>query len=225
MLQSLERLLGPWSASITAVCLLWGGAGLLVGLLSNIVVPHRPTDRQVSALMAGKLAGLIVVLCIAGQVRGQGQAPADAEIAQAISRGVEFLKSAQADNGEWQYQQQPHHSLGMTALAGLALLENGMSREAHEISKAPEHVTTLAHGRTRRTTWRWRSCFWRVASKLRRWWRRADSIARAAAGATAIMTASGITRCRWVGTSRQMIRPGAPQRTAEAGTQPPAVWR
>ena len=33
------------------------------------------------------------------------------------------------------------HPLGMTALAGLALLENGMAREAREISKAREIVT------------------------------------------------------------------------------------
>ena len=32
----------------------------------------------------------------------------------------------------------------MTALAGLALLENGVAREAREISKAREIVTTLA---------------------------------------------------------------------------------
>ena len=78
------------------------------------------------------------------KLRGQGKAPADQEIAQAIAKGVEFLKGAQADAGEWRDPSQPQHPLGMTALAGLALLENGVAREAREITKAREIVTTLA---------------------------------------------------------------------------------
>jgi VWFA-related protein len=90
------------------------------------------------------LAGLLVLTCVLGQARGQGKAPPDAEIAQAIAKGVEFLKEAQASAGEWREPTQAQHPLGMTALAGLALLENGVARDAREISKAREIVTTLA---------------------------------------------------------------------------------
>ena len=71
-------------------------------------------------------------------------APADEEIARAIARGVEFLKEAQGDRGEWREPAAASAPLGMTALAGLALLENGVARDAREISKAREIVTTLA---------------------------------------------------------------------------------
>ncbi len=96
-------------------------------------------------MMPRCLAGALVFLCaMIGEARGQDEAPADQEIAQAIAKGVEFLKEAQADSGEWREPSQPQHPLGMTALAGLALLENGVAREAREISKAREIVTTLA---------------------------------------------------------------------------------
>jgi Ca-activated chloride channel family protein len=95
-------------------------------------------------MMARYMASMLVALCLLGEARGQGKAPADQEIAQAIAKGVEFLKDAQADAGEWRDSSQPNHALGMTALAGLALLENGVAREAREISKAREIVTTLA---------------------------------------------------------------------------------
>ncbi len=94
--------------------------------------------------MARYLAIVLAVLCLAAGARGQTQAPRDEEIARAIARGVIFLKAAQGDNGEWRYGEQPQHSLGMTALAGLALLENGIARDAREISKAREIVATQA---------------------------------------------------------------------------------
>ena len=95
-------------------------------------------------MMARYMASMLVGLCLLGETRGQGKAPGDQEIAQAIAKGVEFLKDAQADAGEWRDSAQPNHALGMTALASLALLENGIAREAREISKAREIVTTLA---------------------------------------------------------------------------------
>ncbi len=95
-------------------------------------------------MMARHMACVLVLLCLVGEARGQGKAPDDQEIAQAIAKGVEFLKGTQADAGEWRDPSQPQHPLGMTALAGLALLENGVAREAREISKAREIVTTLA---------------------------------------------------------------------------------
>ena len=95
-------------------------------------------------MMAASSASAIVLCCLIGQAQGQGKGPADREIARAITRGVEFLKGAQSDRGEWNEPAQNQHPLGMTALAGLALLENGVAREAREISKAREIVASLA---------------------------------------------------------------------------------
>jgi VWFA-related protein len=94
--------------------------------------------------MARSMVSLLVALCLIAEARAQAKEPGDQQIAQAIAKGVEFLKDAQADAGEWRDSSQPQHALGMTALAGLALLENGIAREAREISKAREIVTTLA---------------------------------------------------------------------------------
>ena len=95
-------------------------------------------------MIAANSASAFVLICLIGQVQGQGNGPADREISQAIAKGVEFLKGAQSDRGEWDEPAQNQHPLGMTALAGLALLENGVAREASEISKAREVVTALA---------------------------------------------------------------------------------
>ena len=75
---------------------------------------------------------MLVILCLIGQARGQGNMTGDQEIAQAIARGVEFLKGEQSDRGEWIEPAQNQHPLGMTALAGLALLENGVARDARD---------------------------------------------------------------------------------------------
>ena len=58
--------------------------------------------------------------------------------------GVAFLKEAQSDEGHWDEPSQRDHRLGMTALAGLALLENGVARDAPAISRAREVVVELA---------------------------------------------------------------------------------
>jgi VWFA-related protein len=75
---------------------------------------------------------------------GQRQSPADQEIAQAIARGVDFLKDAQDSDGSWNDPEQQPHRLGVTALAGLALLENGVARDASEITQAHAVVSRLA---------------------------------------------------------------------------------
>jgi len=95
-------------------------------------------------MMARYMASALIFLCLLSQAHAQGKGPADQEIAQAIAKGVEFLKGEQSDRGEWIEQAQNQHPLGMTALAGLALLENGIAREAREISRAREIVTSLA---------------------------------------------------------------------------------
>ncbi len=46
LLESVERVLGSWSTSVAAVCLLWGAAGAIVALLSQLFIPHQRHDRQ-----------------------------------------------------------------------------------------------------------------------------------------------------------------------------------
>jgi VWFA-related protein len=90
----------------------------------------------------GAIAIVMVGLCPAAF--GQNKAPTDEEVAGAIARGVAFLKGQQSREGYWNEPAQGQHQLGMTALAGLALLENGVARESREIGKARELVATLA---------------------------------------------------------------------------------
>ena len=75
---------------------------------------------------------------------GPAHAPGDKEIAVTIARGVVFLKEAQSPAGHWDEPAQSHHRLGMTVLAGLALMENGAARGAPEISRPREIVAELA---------------------------------------------------------------------------------
>jgi VWFA-related protein len=79
-----------------------------------------------------------------GAARGQGDVPDDQQIASTIARGVGFLKERQSARGHWDEPAQLDHRLGVTALAGLALLENGVAREAPGISRARELVAELA---------------------------------------------------------------------------------
>jgi hypothetical protein len=46
LLESVERILGSWSTSVAAVCLLWGAGGTVVALLSQLFVPHQRRDLQ-----------------------------------------------------------------------------------------------------------------------------------------------------------------------------------
>jgi VWFA-related protein len=89
-------------------------------------------------------SSLLIVLFALGQAAAQINAPSDREIAGAIAQGLDFLKSSQSDEGFWHEPSQPQHRLGVTALAGLALLENGVDRKAPEISKARQVVEDLA---------------------------------------------------------------------------------
>jgi VWFA-related protein len=57
---------------------------------------------------------------------------------------VEFLKGAQSSEGHWDEPEQNSHRLGMTALAGLALLENGVTADDSAIARAREVVETLS---------------------------------------------------------------------------------
>ncbi len=94
--------------------------------------------------MAAAGAGLVFWACVTSSARAQPNAPGDKEIAATIARGVAFLKEAQSPAGHWDEPAQNDHRLGMTALAGLALMENGVAREAPEISRPREIVAELA---------------------------------------------------------------------------------
>ena len=47
-LKTAERILGPWSTSIAAVCLLWGALGAVLAVVSTVFIAHQTQDRQVS---------------------------------------------------------------------------------------------------------------------------------------------------------------------------------
>jgi Ca-activated chloride channel family protein len=86
----------------------------------------------------------VILLSSSSSARAQGDVPGDKEVASAIARGVAFLKETQSDQGHWDEPAQRDHRLGMTALAGLALLENGVGRDAPPISRAREVIVELA---------------------------------------------------------------------------------
>jgi hypothetical protein len=48
ILQTAERILGSWSTSIAAVCLLWGAVGAVLALASTVFIAYQAQDRQVS---------------------------------------------------------------------------------------------------------------------------------------------------------------------------------
>ncbi len=73
-----------------------------------------------------------------------GGAPTDQEIAQTIARGVRFLRTSQSGEGSWNEPSQGDHKLGVTALAGLALMENGVAADDALIQQAREVVVDLA---------------------------------------------------------------------------------
>jgi VWFA-related protein len=87
--------------------------------------------------------GIFLVLFSVSLARSQADAPTDQEIAAAIARGVDFLKQAQSTDGHWDDPAQSNHRLGLTALAGLALMENGVARNAPEINRARRVVEQL----------------------------------------------------------------------------------
>ncbi|MHC5542533.1 prenyltransferase/squalene oxidase repeat-containing protein, partial [Singulisphaera rosea] len=89
--------------------------------------------------------GLVWVLLWAWTpTRGADAGPTDAEVNQAISRGLDYVKSQREPQGNWVYSFNHTHDLGITALAGLALLENGVERSDPVITSADEVIRTLA---------------------------------------------------------------------------------
>lgn len=70
--------------------------------------------------------------------------PTDDEVKSAIERGISFLRDQQEPGGSWSYTFNHDHRLGITALAGLALLENGVERDDPAIHEAQAVVRELA---------------------------------------------------------------------------------
>jgi len=68
----------------------------------------------------------------------------DDEVARAIERGVAFLRTQQTPQGSWTFTFNHDHTLGATALAGLALLENGVDRADPVIVQSGSVVRELA---------------------------------------------------------------------------------
>ncbi len=68
----------------------------------------------------------------------------DDQVARAIARGVAYLKEVQESGGRWGFTFNLDHDLGMTSLAGLALLENGVESTDPSIVKATRLVVKLA---------------------------------------------------------------------------------
>ncbi len=96
----------------------------------------------------GPLAGMLIILILnfivfAPPARAE-DGPSDAEVAQAIARGVKYLKGQQEPQGNWTYNYNHNHALGITALAGLALLENGVERKDPSIVGATRAVVSMA---------------------------------------------------------------------------------
>jgi Ca-activated chloride channel family protein len=97
-----------------------------------------------SKRMKARGASLAILVCVVSSGRAHADVPEDKEIAATIARGVAFMKEAQSPQGHWDERAQNEHRLGMTALAGLALMENGVARDAPEISRAREIVSEMA---------------------------------------------------------------------------------
>lgn len=91
---------------------------------------------------------ILPVVCSLSLASGRSvraaEKPGSAEVDAAIARGVAFLKEEQQRSGEWNYTFNLNHTLGITALAGLALLENGVKADDPSIARAEEVVRTLA---------------------------------------------------------------------------------
>ncbi|HZW34152.1 MAG TPA: VWA domain-containing protein [Isosphaeraceae bacterium] len=103
-----------------------------------------PAQPKPIRLALPLVAAALVLVFGSRLAMADGGVPTDPEIARAIARGVDYLKSSQRDDGAWDEPAQRQHRLGVTALAGLALLENGGSRDDSSIEGARAVVEAMA---------------------------------------------------------------------------------
>lgn len=68
---------------------------------------------------------------------GSGSGPSDDEVSAAIDRGLSWLRERQNADGSWSFG---GHTLGMTALAALAMLENGTPPDDPAVRRAEAWV-------------------------------------------------------------------------------------
>jgi VWFA-related protein len=102
------------------------------------------TYSQSSRSVLAMAVGLLVLLLGGTLAIADGGAPTDREIAETIARGVSFLRGCQEESGSWEEPAQGAHRLGVTALAGLALMENGVAPDDPSIKRARDVVVSLA---------------------------------------------------------------------------------
>src|SRR5262249_3648776 len=98
---------------------------------------HRPACR--CSVWVGALVAALTALP-GGPVAAQGEGPDRDAVDAAIARGVDFLKTQREPDGNWSYSFNNDHTLGITALAGLALLENGVAESDPAVEKTTEVV-------------------------------------------------------------------------------------
>jgi VWFA-related protein len=87
------------------------------------------------------VSALVIVLASRGATADD---PLRVAVDAAIARGVDHIRSEQDQDGHWNYSFNHDHVLGMTALAGLALLENGVAPTDPAIGRASEVVKAMA---------------------------------------------------------------------------------
>ncbi len=91
------------------------------------------------------MIALLGLVMVAGAANAQDVAPDEARVNLAIERGLKFLRDQQQpQTGAWFYQFNHDHTLGMTALAGLAMLENNIPADDPAVTRARRVVVELA---------------------------------------------------------------------------------
>lgn len=103
--------------------------------------PGREKREKTGALILALAMGLF-----SSSSTMAGDDPSQVQVEAAIARGVAFLKKEQGGEGGWTYSFNHNHDLGITALASLALLENGVEPTDPAIVKAVGVVRDLAEG-------------------------------------------------------------------------------
>ncbi len=83
-----------------------------------------------------------LMLGLAAEVPAQD--PMEGKVRAAIEKGVAYVLGQQTPGGAWRYAHNENHELGITALAGLALMENGVKRDDPAIRKAEAVVRDQA---------------------------------------------------------------------------------